>query len=87
MISSELIRPEHLSRIGVVYIRQSTGSQVISNVESQKMQRAMREHLMRRGWDDERIEVIEADTGNSGQSTAGVRPIAERRKRHRGAEK
>jgi DNA invertase Pin-like site-specific DNA recombinase len=35
------------------------------------MQRAMREHAQKLGWDDSRIHVVEADTGISATSTAG----------------
>ena len=71
MSSSELVRPQQLSRKAVVYIRQSTAHQVLSNLESGKMQRAMREHAQRLGWPAERIEVVEGDTGVSATSTAG----------------
>jgi DNA invertase Pin-like site-specific DNA recombinase len=71
MNNSALVRPEHLTRKAAIYIRQSTGHQVLSNVESRQMQHAMKEHARRLGWAEDRIEVIEADTGVSGQSTAG----------------
>jgi DNA invertase Pin-like site-specific DNA recombinase len=71
MTSSGLVQPHHLDRKAVIYIRQSTGHQVLSNVESRKMQHAMREHARRLGWPDSRIEIVEADTGVSAQSTAG----------------
>ena len=71
MSSSELVRPEHLTRAAVVYIRQSTGHQVLTNVESGKMQHAMREHARRLGWPDEQVRVVETDTGMSAQSAAG----------------
>jgi DNA invertase Pin-like site-specific DNA recombinase len=71
MTSSGLVQPHHTDRKAVIYIRQSTGHQVLSNVESRKMQHAMREHAQRLGWPDSRIEIVEADTGVSAQSTAG----------------
>lgn len=71
MSSSGLVQPHHLRRKAVIYIRQSTGHQVLTNIESRKMQHAMREHAQRLGWADGSIEVIEVDTGVSGQSTAG----------------
>ena len=71
MTKSEHILPHHLERRAVIYIRQSTGHQVLSNVESRKMQHAMREHAKRLGWDESQIEVVEVDTGSSAQSTAG----------------
>jgi DNA invertase Pin-like site-specific DNA recombinase len=71
MISSEPIQPTHLSRKAVVYIRQSTPHQVLSNTESRKMQHAMREHAQRLGWPSDRIEVVESDTGVTATSTSG----------------
>ena len=71
MTSSGLVQLHHIDRKAVIYIRQSTGHQVLTNVESRKMQHAMREHAQRLGWPDSRIEVVEADTGVSAQSTAG----------------
>ena len=64
MSSSGLVQPHHLNRKAVIYIRQSTGHQVLSNIESRKMQLAMRDHTRRLGWDDQRIELVEADTGD-----------------------
>jgi DNA invertase Pin-like site-specific DNA recombinase len=71
MFSSGLIQADHLRRSAVIYIRQSTGHQVLSNVESRRMQHAMLEHAKELGWDPDRIEVVETDTGVSAQSTAG----------------
>jgi DNA invertase Pin-like site-specific DNA recombinase len=71
MTSSGLVQVHHLNRNAVIYIRQSTGHQVLSNLESRKMQHAMRAEAQRLGWDDHRIEIVEADTGVSAQSTAG----------------
>jgi DNA invertase Pin-like site-specific DNA recombinase len=71
MISSELIQQHHRDRRAVVYIRQSTPHQVLTNIESQRLQRAMREHVQRLGWPDERIHTVEGDTGNTATTTAG----------------
>lgn len=72
-MKNELIQTQHLRRKAVIYIRQSTGHQVLTNQESQMMQRAMKEHALRLGWDESSIEIVEADTGTSAQSTAGRR--------------
>jgi DNA invertase Pin-like site-specific DNA recombinase len=64
-----VVHPHHLSRKAVIYIRQSTGHQVLTNTESQQLQHAMREHARQLGWPDERIEVVETDLGRSAQST------------------
>lgn len=71
MSTSELIQPHHRNRKAVIYIRQSNPHQVLTNIESGRMQRAMREHAQKLGWDDSRIHVVEADTGISATSTAG----------------
>lgn len=67
-MSHDLLRPHHLRRKAVIYIRQSTGHQVLSNLESQKLQLAMKEHALRLGWPESAIEIVETDTGISGQS-------------------
>jgi DNA invertase Pin-like site-specific DNA recombinase len=71
MSSCELVQPHHRSRKAVIYIRQSSGHQVLTNIESRPMQHAMREHAQKLGWDDSQIEVVEADTGITAASTAG----------------
>ena len=71
MSTTPVAQPHHLSRKAVIYIRQSTGHQVLTNTESQQLQHAMRAHARHLGWPDERIEVVETDLGRSAQSTAG----------------
>ena len=63
MSTTPLVHPHHLSRKAVIYIRQSTGHQVLTNTESQQLQRAMRDHAHDLGWPDERIEMVETDLG------------------------
>jgi DNA invertase Pin-like site-specific DNA recombinase len=63
------VQPQHLSRKAVIYLRQSTGHQVLTNSESQQLQHAMRAHARQLGWPEERIEVVETDLGRSAQST------------------
>jgi DNA invertase Pin-like site-specific DNA recombinase len=69
MSMTPVAQPHHLSRKAVIYIRQSTGHQVLTNIESQQLQHAMREHARHLGWPEERIEVVETDLGRSAQST------------------
>jgi DNA invertase Pin-like site-specific DNA recombinase len=64
---SEKIRPHHLQRKAILYIRQSSAYQVLHNLESQKLQYAMQEHLHRLGWQE--IEVIDEDLGRSAAGT------------------
>jgi hypothetical protein len=69
MSATPIAQPHHLRRKAVIYIRQSTGHQVLTNTESQQLQHAMREHACHLGWPDERIEVVATDLGRTAQST------------------
>lgn len=60
---SEKIRPQHLARKAILYVRQSSPYQVIHNLESQKLQYAMEERLHQLGWHE--IEVVDDDLGRS----------------------
>jgi DNA invertase Pin-like site-specific DNA recombinase len=63
---SELITPAHLSRKAVIYIRQSSPHQVLTNQESLRLQYALRQRAQELGWRDDAIETIDADLGLSG---------------------
>tara|TARA_R110000751_G_scaffold138868_4_gene242641 strand:- start:253 stop:2328 length:2076 start_codon:yes stop_codon:yes gene_type:complete len=65
---SELIQPTHLKRKAIVYIRQSTPHQVVSNQESLRLQYALRQRAHELGWHEADINVIDADLGLSGAS-------------------
>ncbi|HET9641975.1 MAG TPA: recombinase family protein [Burkholderiaceae bacterium] len=58
------ITPEHLSRGAVVYVRQSTPSQVSENTESQQRQYALAESARAMGFAS--VVVIDDDLGRSG---------------------
>jgi|SRR6516162_6686300 len=60
---SEKIRPQHLARKAILYVRQSSAYQVLHNLESQKLQYAMEERLHHLGWRE--IEVVDDDLGRS----------------------
>src|ERR1700751_1924976 len=60
---SEKIRPQHLERKAILYVRQSSPYQVLHNLESQKLQYAMEERLRHLGW--HAIEVVDEDLGRS----------------------
>jgi DNA invertase Pin-like site-specific DNA recombinase len=60
---SEKIRPQHLERKAMLYVRQSSPYQVIHNLESQKLQYAMEARLRQLGWRE--IEVVDEDLGRS----------------------
>jgi DNA invertase Pin-like site-specific DNA recombinase len=69
-MKSELVKPNHLARKAVVYIRQSTPHQVVSNQESLRLQYALRQRAHELGWHEAEIDVIDADLGLSGASAA-----------------
>ena len=71
MNTSELVHPRHLNRRAVIYVRQSTPNQVLTNKESQRMQYALRERAAALGWQEMDIQVIDADLGRSGATTDG----------------
>ena len=60
---SDKITPHHQSRKAILYIRQSSAHQVQHNLESQRLQYAMRERLQQLRWRD--IEVVDDDLGRS----------------------
>src|SRR4051812_8351400 len=62
------IRPRHHDRLAVVYIRQSTTQQVVTNRESTDLQYQLRQRAVTLGWADDRVLVIDDDQGISGSS-------------------
>ncbi len=66
MSSSELVSPAHLTRKALIYIRQSTPHQVLSNQESLRLQYALKQRALNLGWPAEAVEVIDTDLGISG---------------------
>jgi DNA invertase Pin-like site-specific DNA recombinase len=68
MTTSELITPQHLQKKAVIYVRQSTLTQVILNQESLRLQYALEQRAQSLGWRPEDIEVIDADLGLTGAS-------------------
>ena len=69
MITSELITPQHLTRKAIIYIRQSSPHQVLTNQESLRLQYALRERAVALGWRTDDIEIIDGDLGLSGAAT------------------
>src|SRR5688572_21636241 len=67
---SELVTTRHLSRRAVIYVRQSTPHQVLSNQESLRLQYALRQRARELGWREADIDVIDADLGLSGAAAA-----------------
>ena len=65
------IRTSHLERRAVVYLRQSTLTQVESHRESTDRQYALADRASGLGWDKSQISVFDNDLGKSGQTTTG----------------
>lgn len=76
---SEKIRPHHLERKAILYVRQSSAHQVLHNRESSACSMRWRDRLTALGWS--RIETVDDDLGRSaagGVTRAGFdRMVAE----------
>src|SRR5437764_9563621 len=59
------IRPEHLDRAAVVYVRQSSRQQVLEHTESTRLQYALAERAVALGWARSQVVVIDDDLGVS----------------------
>jgi DNA invertase Pin-like site-specific DNA recombinase len=77
MSMSQTIHPEHLGRLAVVYVRQSSPHQALANQESLKLQYDLRHRARAAGWDPSYIRVIDSDLGRSGRTAAGRRGFQE----------
>ncbi len=65
------IRPDHLSRQAVIYVRQSTLLQVRENIGSTTRQYDLVKRAHDLGWEQAGIRVIDQDQGQSGASSIG----------------
>jgi DNA invertase Pin-like site-specific DNA recombinase len=65
---SDKIKPHHLGRKAILYVRQSSAHQVLHNQESRLLQYAMRDRLHALGWRE--IEVVDDDLGRSAAGSA-----------------
>src|SRR5512145_3411792 len=78
-MTSDKIRPHHLARKAILYVRQSSAHQVMYNRESSALQYAMRDRLTTLGWSQ--IDTVDDDLGRSaagGVARAGFdRMVAE----------
>ena len=62
---------EHLQRLAIVYVRQSTQQQVLEHRESTARQYALADRATALGWPRAAVEVIDEDQGRSGSSAEG----------------
>src|SRR4051812_39909245 len=68
---STKVKPWHLDRRAVVYVRQSTPQQVHDHQESTARQYALVDRAVALGWPREQVLVIDDDLGKSGESAEG----------------
>jgi resolvase-like protein len=71
MTDRQKITDGHRRRRAVVYVRQSTPTQVEQNPESRARQYAPRERAVELGWAASSVSVVDEDLGRSGASTRG----------------
>ena len=69
-LRSPKLRPWHLDRLAIVYVRQSTPQQVLDHKESTARQYALADRAVTLGW-LRRVVTIDDDLGKSGQSIQG----------------
>ena len=62
------VMPCHLEKNAYLYVRQSTLRQVIENTESTRRQYDLKNRALSLGWQNEQIQVIDTDLGESGAS-------------------
>lgn len=68
MSTSELITAQHLAREAIIYIRQSTPHQALSNQESLELQYALKQRAIDLGWKADNVVIIDSDLGLTGAS-------------------
>ena len=66
MSTSELVTTQHLALKAIIYIRQSTLHQTLTNQESLKLQYALKQRALELGWQENNIQIIDADLGLTG---------------------
>jgi DNA invertase Pin-like site-specific DNA recombinase len=74
---SETVHPNHLGRLAVVYVRQSSPHQTLANQEGLKLQYDLQHRARAAGWDPSHIRVIDSDLGRTGRTAQGRRGFQE----------
>ena len=70
-LTTHKIRPDHLDRLALIYVRQSTLIQVRENTGSTARQYDLVQRALDLGWPREQIVVVDQDQGRSGASADG----------------
>ena len=73
---SPKIKPEHLARRAIVYLRQSSEKQVRQNKESQRLEYDVAERMRALGW--KQVEIVDSDLGCSAAMASACREGFER---------
>jgi len=68
---SAKVKPSHLARQAIVYVRQSTAQQVLNNRESTARQYALDRRAVQLGWPAESVVTVDEDQGRSGRTAEG----------------
>ncbi len=76
LLYSPKIKPEHLARKAIVYLRQSSEKQVRQNKESQLLQYDVAKRVRALGWPE--VEIIDSDLGSSAGMASARREGFER---------
>jgi DNA invertase Pin-like site-specific DNA recombinase len=76
VLYSPKIKPEHLARKAIVYLRQSSEKQVRQNKESQRLQYDVAERMRALGW--KQVEIVNSDLGSSAAMASARREGFER---------
>lgn len=69
--ASSKIRPHHLERSAIVYVRQSSPQQVLEHRESTARQYALADRAADLGWLPGQVDVIDEDLGLTGRTIEG----------------
>src|SRR5713226_10195328 len=70
MSDTPKVKPAHTHRAAIIYVRQSSASQVEHNRESTERQYALVDRAIELGWHREQVTIIDEDLGLSGAGTA-----------------
>src|SRR4029453_14043199 len=73
-MSATRVTANHLLRLAIVYLRQSSAAQVEHNRESTDRQYALAAKARDLGWPEDRVVVIDEDLGLSGSGTVARAP-------------
>jgi DNA invertase Pin-like site-specific DNA recombinase len=73
MSLSETVHSDHLGRLAVAYIRQSSPHQALAHQESLELQYDLQHRAHAAGWAPSHIRVIDSDLGRTGRTAAGRR--------------